>query len=76
MTAAERAQRLNGTILDVRLALANPNVVGKPRALLQDELDALRLVRVGVRRKGQMSYLRRLGLALPHPKKPDYQLRA
>ena len=65
MTAAERAQRLDRTINDVRLALLNENVRGERRTLLQDELDALRLVRVGVRRKGQLSYLRRIRLAPP-----------
>jgi hypothetical protein len=62
MTADERAQRLNGTILDIRLALRNPAVYGKRRELLRDELDALRLARVGVDCRGQASYLRRLGI--------------
>jgi hypothetical protein len=65
MTAAERAQRLNGTILDLRLALRNPAVHGHRRELLRDELLALRLAKVGVYAKGQRSYLRRLGLAPP-----------
>jgi hypothetical protein len=65
MTAAERARRLDGAILDVRLALLNPAVRGERRVLLQDELDALRLLKVGVRRRGQVSILRRLGVEPP-----------
>jgi hypothetical protein len=63
MTSAERAQRLNGTILDLRLALTNPQVQGERRQLLRDELVALRCARLGVTCRGQRSILRRLGLA-------------
>ena len=65
MNAARRAQRLNAAIIDLRLALRNPATPDERRAVLRDELDALRLVRVGVHRPGQTSYLRRLGLAPP-----------
>jgi hypothetical protein len=65
MTADERARRLNGTILDLRLALANPSVVGDRRALLRAELEALRLARIGLHCRGQRSYLARIGLAPP-----------
>lgn len=63
MRAAERAQKLDGAILDLRLALRHPNVHGDRRVLLQDELLALRCVRLGIRVRGQRSYLRRLGIA-------------
>jgi hypothetical protein len=63
MTADERALTLNCAINDVRRALLNPAVRGERRVMLRDELDALRLVRVGIRRPGQRAYLRMLGLA-------------
>jgi hypothetical protein len=53
MTADERAQALDSTILDLRLALRNPAVYGKRRELLRAELFALRLARIGVHAKGQ-----------------------
>jgi hypothetical protein len=65
MPAGERARRLDSTILDLRLALANPSVRSERRTLLEAELDALRLARIGVRCRGQRSYLKRLGVAPP-----------
>jgi hypothetical protein len=66
MTAAERVRRVDGAVLDLRLALSNPKVHGERRRLLQVELDLLRLARVGVRCRGQRSYLQqRLGIAPP-----------
>jgi hypothetical protein len=65
MTAAERVRRLDGAILDLRVALLNPAVCGERRVLLQGELIALRCARLGVTCRGQASYLRRLGLAPP-----------
>jgi hypothetical protein len=57
-----RAQALDSTILDLRLALRNPAVQGERRELLRDELTALRCAKVGVHAKGQRSYMRRLGI--------------
>ena len=65
MTAAERARRVNGAIIDLRLALANPRVGGERRVILEDELLALRCARIGVRCRGQRSILRRLGVEPP-----------
>jgi hypothetical protein len=62
--SGELERRVDSAVLDVRLALANPAVRGKRRELLNAELLALRLARVGVTCRGQRSYLRRLGL---HP---------
>jgi hypothetical protein len=62
MTAAERVRRLDAAVNDVRLALMNPAVCGERRVLLQGELLALRCARLGVKVRGQHSYLRRLGI--------------
>jgi len=58
-------RQVDSTILDLRLALLNPKLRGERRTLIEGELEALRLARIGVRVKGQRSYLRRLGLLEP-----------
>jgi chloramphenicol 3-O-phosphotransferase len=55
-------QRIDRGILDLRIALALGDATGERREALVDELEALRLARVGVHAPGQRDYLRRCGV--------------
>jgi hypothetical protein len=65
VTAAQEQralQRIERGILDCRILLQTGRLDGERRALLTDELEALKLARVGVHRKGQAEILRRHGV--------------
>ena len=55
-------RRIGRGILDLRIMLVNPRPTGERRAAVADELEALRLARIGVHRNGQHEILRRHGV--------------
>jgi len=69
MPTEDPASRVDRQVLDLRLALLDTRLRGEQRAWVEDELQALRLARVGVRAPGQVAYLRRLGIGRGRPLK-------
>jgi hypothetical protein len=63
--AEERAalRRIDEGILDARILLVTGRLDDECRAALVDELEALRLARIGVHCKGQREYLQRHGIS-------------
>jgi hypothetical protein len=58
----DAAARVNRAVLDLRLSLLDAGLRGERRQLVEDELQALRLARVGIATPSTVGYLRKLGI--------------
>jgi hypothetical protein len=66
---AERERRISERIFDLKIALARGGLEGEARAEAEHELQALRLLRAGIRAPHQREYASRLGV-LPSGVRP------
>ena len=61
----DAASRLTSYLLDLRLLLRSPQVVGQRRRDIEHEVEVLRLARAGVRTKDSRHVLARAGITRP-----------